>query len=499
MSARFWKGWSVTARLLAIAVLPAMMMFIAVTTSLYITAQGDVRRDVAERGRLIATTLAQSSQYGLVSGNTAYLRTTLHQLLGADPSIACVDILDNAHRPLVSDCQIAKRAEHKEFEVPVSVESIPDVDLFEPVPAPNAIGSTPPPRAAAVMQTVGFVRVAMSEAPIFEAKRSALLAASGVVLGAAVLSCLIGLWLARRLHRTLASVMTALSTIRKGQFEVTLDTHQEGELGELQRTIVEMAATLDAARHELEQQVSARTHELQGAMVQVQQADAEKRRLITHGNARIEEERRRIAQDLHDHLGSDLISVRLKAAALLTRAQASGDAEGMHDARRIADTADSLYSTTRHIVKGLRPEVIDTLGLSGAVEDLVRSFDKAQAHCQFDCRAAADLPDLRGEQAMPAYRVIQEALTNVIKHSGATRASVALAVSTERDRLHIVIADNGHGFDTQQPQQTGLGLIGMRERVAAVGGDISITSSPEEGTSICVTLPMPERASLSAS
>jgi two-component system sensor histidine kinase UhpB len=183
---------------------------------------------------------------------------------------------------------------------------------------------------------------------------------------------------------------------------------------------------------------------------------------------------------------------------LLARAQASGDAEGVHDARRIADTADSLYSTTRHIVKGLRPEVIDTLGLSGAVEDLVRSFDKAQARCQFDCRAAADLPDVRGEQAMPAYRVIQEALTNVLKHSGATRASVALAVSTERDRLHIVIADNGHGFDAQVPHQTGLGLIGMRERVEAVGGDITITSSPQEGTSICVTLPMPERAAIRA-
>lgn len=492
MSSRLWH-WGIAARLLAIAVLPAFVMFVAVTAALYINAQSDVRRDVAERGRVIATALAQSSQYGLVSGNVSYLRSTLRQLLAAEPSIVCIAITDSARQPLVSDCQATPPAEHSAVEVPVNIESIPEVDLFEPVPLPDAASAPPPKPLAGPLRTVGFVRVGMSETPTFQAKRRAVLAASGVVLATAALSCLIGVWLARRLRQTLARVMEALREIRRGQFELKLDPTQEGELGELQRTILGMASTLYAARHDLEQQVATRTQELQEAMSKVQQSDAEKRRLIVHSNAVVEEERRRMALELHDHLGASLISVRLEAAALVAKAEVMGDADMARGARRIASTTESLYASTRQIVRSLRPEVIDTLGLSGAVEDLVRNFDKVHPHCRFECRAAADLPDLRGELAMPAYRVVQEALTNIVKHAGATRASVALAVSTERDQLHIVIADDGKGFDTATTGGSGFGLIGMRERVAAVGGDISITSAPGEGTSVCVTLPMPER------
>lgn len=493
MSYRFWTHWGIAARLLAIAVLPASTMFVAVTGSLYVTAQDDVRRDVAERGRIIATALAHSSQYGLVSGNVSYLRTTLHNLLASNPSIACIAITDSEHRPVVSECLDAQASDPSSFEVPVRIESIPDADLFEPTPGPQAGNSEQPTHNPGPLRTVGQVRVTMSATPIFQAKRQALLAASGVVLLAAVLSCLIGLWLTRRLGHTLASVMAALRAIRRGHFDVKLNTHQEGELGELQRAIVQMAGALDLARQDLEHQVATRTKALQEAVTRVRQADAEKRRLITHSNALIEEDRKRIALELHDHLGASLISVRLEAAALVAKAEASGQDDMAKGARRISATTELLYSSTRLIVKSLRPEVIDTLGLSGAVEEMVRGFDKVHPDCRFACTAATDLPDVRGEHAMPAYRVVQEALTNIVKHSGATQASVALAVSTERDRLHIVIADDGKGFDTAALHHTGLGLIGMRERVAAVGGDLSISSAPDEGTSVCVTLPMPRR------
>ncbi len=496
MNYRFWAHWGIAARLLAIAVLPAITMFVAVTAALYASAQDDVRRDVAERGRLIATALAQSSQYGLVSGNVAYLRTTLRHLLAADPSIACIAITDNAHRNVVSECLDTPAGEPSAFEMPVRIESIPEVDLFEPTPGPRADSTALPAEATGKLRTVGQVRVTMSATPIFQAKRKALLAASGPVLLAAVLSCLIGLWLTRRLGHTLASVMAALRDIRRGRFDVKLSTNQEGELGELQRAIMQMANALDLARQDMEHQVATRTKALQEAVTRVRQADAEKRRLITHSNALIEEDRKRVALELHDHLGASLISVRLEAAALVAKAEAAGQEDMAKGARRISATTEMLYSSTRLIVKRLRPEVIDTLGLSGAVEEMVRNFDQVHPNCRFVCTAAADLPDLRGEHAMPAYRVVQEALTNIVKHSGASHASVALAVSTERDRLHIVIADDGQGFDTQAQalDHTGLGLIGMRERMAAVGGDLSISSTPGEGTSVCITLPMPRRS-----
>ncbi|MBC7702076.1 ATP-binding protein [Aquabacterium sp.] len=482
MTRPFLRTKGIATRLLVIAVLPASVMFLTVTATLYTLAQQDVRRDVATRGQLVATALAQSSQYGLVSGNTAYLRTTLRHMIEADPGIACIDITDAAARPVVSDCQSVKPTEVETFEVPIRIELLPEVDQFEPIPVPSRAGP---------LRAVGTVRVTMSPAPIFESKRRALLVAFAFVLAAAVLSCLIGLRLAQRLRRTLGSVMAALRDIRQGRFDVKLTTDHEGELGELQRTIVQMAGTLNASRHELEQRVAKRTQQLQEAVDLARQADAGKRRLIVHSNAAVEEERRRIAMDIHDHLGAALISVRLEASALVARARFRGDAEMEGEAARIAATAQSIYATTRDIVKRLRPEVIDTLGLAGAVEELVRHADQVHPVARFTFQAEPGLPHVRGELAMPAYRVAQEALNNIVKHSDATLTSVTLSAQPEAGHLRMVIQDNGRGFDTESPHSTGIGLIGMRERVAAAGGELLISSKPGQGTTVCVTLPLP--------
>ena len=484
MKWRFWRGWGIAARLLAVAVLPASLMFVAVTGTLYVTAQGDVHRDVAERGRLIATALSQSSQYGLVSGNVDYLRTTLHQVLHADPSIVCISISNVQHTVIASECQTRPFTQSSVYDMPVRIESLPDTDLFEPP------GTGAPAHADASLRTVGHVRVTVSATPIFEARRHALMLACALVLGAAIASCLIGMWLAGRLRQTFGSVMGALRSIRTGHFDVKLDADRPGELGELQRTILQMAATLEAARHDLEQQVISRTKELQEAVKRIQQADAEKRRLITHSNARVEEDRRRVALDIHDHLGASLISVRLEAAALVAKAQASGDEDTAKGARRIAATAESLYASTRDIVKSLRPEVIDTLGLAGAVEEMVRAYDKVHPHCRFAFSQDLGLTDIPGELAMPAYRVAQEALNNVVKHADATQVSVHLGLSQDRQQMSIEIKDNGKGFDTSTSNQSGLGLIGMRERVASVGGELCISSPRGQGTTIYVTLPL---------
>jgi two-component system sensor histidine kinase UhpB len=483
MIRRIWRDRGIAARLLAIVVLPAAIMFIAVAATLYVTTLNEVRRDVADRGRLIATALAQSSQYGLVSGNVGYLRLTLRDLRQADASIACVEIADGAGRLLVSDCRRDKPGDAIAHALPIRLAATPNADLFDPDPPTSAAAASP-------TRTIGHVRVTMSPAPILMAKHKALLVAFALVLAATVASCLVGLHLAKRLRRTLGAVMSALRAIRQGRFDVRLDTHQAGELGELQRTIVQMAETLNAARHELEQQVATRTQELQSAVDRVRQADAEKRRLITHSNAAVEEERRRIAVDIHDHLGAALISVKLEASALAARAHSLGDQEMERDARRIAATTDSVYATTRNIVKRLRPEIIDTLGLSGAIEELVRHMDTLQSGCHFAFSAGEGLPYLRGEVAMPAYRITQEAINNIVKHAHATQAKVRLTLAPGLQHLCIEIRDNGCGFEPCTPGRSGLGLIGMRERVAAVDGTLDIASAPGQGTLLRVTLPL---------
>jgi two-component system sensor histidine kinase UhpB len=470
----------VTARLLTIAVLPAALMFLMVASALYATAIGDVQRDVAERGRLIANALAQSSPYALVSGNLSYVHSTMRQLVESDRSIVCIALLNEKGQTIASQCQPRQREEQTTFEAPVRIESLKEVDLFDPAPA----------QAPQALRTVGTVRVTMSATPIFEARRGPLGLAIIVVLGVAVMSCLLAWRLTLRLRRTMSAVLAALRALRKGQFDVALPVHEPDELGELQRAIVEMASALGVARQDLEQQVRTRTHELRVAIEQIRQSDAEKRRLLTHSNAVIESDRKRVAVEIHDHLGASLISVRLEASALAAKAESSGD-EGMaRAAQRIADTVQRLYTSTRDIVKSLRPEVIDTLGLAGAVEELVSSLDRVHPDCRFRVHVPTPLPHLCSELAMQAYRVIQESLTNIVKHARASMASVTLSLSDDAQSLCIEIKDNGVGFNTHTSTRDGLGLIGMRERVASVDGEICISSPTAQGTTITVTLPL---------
>lgn len=290
------------------------------------------------------------------------------------------------------------------------------------------------------------------------------------------------------------AVIAALREIRKGHYDVQLPTQAGGELGDLQNTIVEVARSLSITRQNLADQVAARTRELERAMEQVIDADAEKRRLIAKGNALVEEERRRIAVEIHDHLNAALIFVRLEAqriAALTSKAAQQGEEaqEIARIAESISQTTSELYTAARRLVKELRPEVIDALGLKGAIEEMVRNFDTVHPNCRFELHAADGFPNLSGQLAITAYRVVQEALSNVVKHSGAKRAVVTLEQGPNVDVVRISVADNGRGFDGTSRAATGIGLIGMRERVAAAGGTISVTAKPMEGTIVTIELP----------
>ena len=367
-----------------------------------------------------------------------------------------------------------------EFKAPVRIETLGGLDMLESDAQTSGPG----------IRELGSVTVTMSAEPIFKARLGALGLAVALVLGVAIASCLIAWRLTRRLRLTMSAVLAALRDIRRGQFQVRLDIAAPDELGELQRTIVQMADALGTAREDLERQVRSRTHELSQAIEQVRQADAEKRRLITHSNALIEDDRKRVAVEIHDHLGASLISVRLEASALAAHAQSSGHAELARSAQRIADTVQGLYTSTRNIVQSLRPEVLDTLGLAGAIEELVEGLDRVHPDCRFHVRIAPDLPAVPSELAMQAYRVAQESLTNIVKHAQATEAWVTLSPCAEGRQLCMEIRDNGRGFDTQTSTRVGLGLIGMRERVASVGGEISVSAPRSQGTTITVTLPL---------
>jgi signal transduction histidine kinase len=206
-------------------------------------------------------------------------------------------------------------------------------------------------------------------------------------------------------------------------------------------------------------------------------------------------ERRRWAQELHDETLQALGGLRV----LLSAARRAGDAEALSQATDQAlEQIEQEITNLRAIITELRPAALDELGLEAALEAL---FERHRAINDLEISGRLVLPPrdeqragLDAELQASVYRVVQEALTNVAKHAHARQVKVSVEAADER--LSIVIADDGRGFDAEL-QTGGFGLTGMRERVLVFGGALSIDSS-QSGTTVSAWLPLTMRPALPA-
>jgi two-component system sensor histidine kinase UhpB len=200
-----------------------------------------------------------------------------------------------------------------------------------------------------------------------------------------------------------------------------------------------------------------------------------------------EEERKRIARELHDETAQLL-------AALLIRIRVvkkAGDPQTvdalLEDMRREIGQA---LEGVRRFARGLRPPALDELGLIPAIESHVRSIREiTEIDLTLDADAAAG-DELPPEASLAVYRIVQEGMSNVVRHSGATRAAVR--VVREPDRLVVTVEDDGHGFDVPAVRAAGrgLGLFGMGERAAYLGGRVDVQSTPGTGTRVRAEIPL---------
>ena len=189
------------------------------------------------------------------------------------------------------------------------------------------------------------------------------------------------------------------------------------------------------------------------------------------------EERRRVRRDLHDDVGPTLASARLKLAA--HRRRLPGDTAIAEVIDQIADAIRGI----RRVVDGLQPSVLEDVGLVSALQILLTDIRRTTGmHIVFE---PALLPDLSSGTASTAYRVVAEALANVVRHSRATLCT--LRVDHDEGVLHIEIADNGRGFDTSTP--SGMGLRSMVDRAGLAQGVTTVSSTPGSGTTIVLELP----------
>ena len=200
-----------------------------------------------------------------------------------------------------------------------------------------------------------------------------------------------------------------------------------------------------------------------------------------------EEERRTIARELHDEVGQALTAIRVELDVAQRRLAASGaPPEALHEAQSITDGA---LQTVRSLSQLLHPAALDDLGLPAVIDASLRGMSRR--HNIRTRLHQVDLPErLPREVELAAYRIVQEALTNVARHAKATECDVRLTQLP--DRLLVEVEDNGIGFvdDNDRPiVARGLGLVSVRERAVRLGGTFNVLSAPGEGTRIIVSLP----------
>ncbi len=199
-----------------------------------------------------------------------------------------------------------------------------------------------------------------------------------------------------------------------------------------------------------------------------------------------EEERRRLRRDLHDGLGPQLASLTLTAAA--AREVMGTDPQAAdHLLQEMASHAQGAVADIRRVIYGLRPPALDDLGLLNALRELVERSSRHGLEVTFEGPNA--LPALPAAVEVAAYRIVQEAVTNVVNHAQARSCLVRVGLN---DQLTIEVRDDGKGFTSGV--RTGVGLRSMRERSAELGGAFSIGSAPGAGTTVCAQLPVAEES-----
>lgn len=268
------------------------------------------------------------------------------------------------------------------------------------------------------------------------------------------------------------------------------------------RLVQQRTEELDEARALLEERVAARTaalaasnrdlvrevSERKRAEFALRQSQAELRELAAISSSAREQEKRRLARELHDELAQTLATLRIE----IDRFGEQQTAAGGSPPTRLADMrglVDEAVTSTRRIASDLRPMMLDDLGLAAAVHWLVQAFKQRYG---IDCTLVVEPEDFNLDEpyASTAYRIVQESLANVARHSQATRAVVSLV--REGAQVVLRVHDNGVGFKLPARRKpTSFGLAGLRERAYLVDGKLNIESAPGQGTTIEVRIPMP--------
>jgi signal transduction histidine kinase len=308
-----------------------------------------------------------------------------------------------------------------------------------------------------------------------------------IIIGAALIAAGIFVaWLmSRNITRPLNKLTAAASAIAGGNYSATVEVdYRNDELGKLGRAFNTMAVHVRNAQKDLEQKV-----------VQTEQMNEQLRNLSAHLQNIREEERIHIAREMHDELGQLLTGFKMDVS-WLNKKLMEEDTEPLvrEKLQEMTNILDEAVKFVRNLAAELRPSILDDLGLIPALEWHSEEFQK-RFNITVQFNSQADELNIPSVIATGLFRMYQESLTNVARHADAKKVTSTLEVS--EDEICLSISDDGKGFDmhTASVRRT-LGLLGMKERAAMIGGNLEIKSEPGKGTIVSISVPVQQPAQL---
>lgn len=485
----FLTQLTLRSRLILISVAPAVFMAALFAVIVGIGLAVEMKAQVETTGLILSESIANAAEYSLLTKNKSELSRLICTSLNQSPNVQGIEITD-------ADGQVQASCNRSQGTGPAAKRSRISKDIVGFKENPNIYKDEAELDLRNRKAKIGEVHISTSSENV-----DSKLISLGVKL--LTIFCLVvttGIFFAYLFSRRLACAMDetsqAVLEISQGRFEPRFTTVITGEVGQLQHSILEMAKVVGDFTHQLENQVQLRTADLQNQKKLVEESNLDKKLLILRNNDAIEKERRAIAFDLHDTMNTILLSVigHVRQASVYLSKR---NGEHLMDAplenlRVIELNASRLYTLSRDLVTNLRPEVLDEFGLGEALNVLVSSYNRTNPECAYIYSSQANFPRLNYDFNIVIYRIVQESLSNVVKHSAATKCHTTLQfVETKAVyTIFLTVSDNGKGFDTNSP--TGrTGLVGMRERAEGIGANLNIISTPGSGTEINLTASIP--------
>ncbi len=295
-------------------------------------------------------------------------------------------------------------------------------------------------------------------------------------LGAIMLVIVNGLafWSVARLFKPIPVIADGLERLQRGDLAYRLPPLAGSEVNVIGTAFNRMAQAV-------EDKVQAER--------QARDAEArleERREMASLADQRVEEERRLIAHELHDEFGQSVTAIRSLALAITAQGGARDPATG-EAARLISDEAARLYDAMHSLIPRLAPLSLDTLGLSATLDNLVRDWQRRNPGVAIELEQQLP-PDLGPSITLAIYRVVQESLINALRHAQPSR--VAISVQGDRERIRIAVADDGVGLPADWERPGHFGLRGLTDRVAQLGGTLSVGNQPGRGVLLAAEIPL---------